>query len=98
MWEWKRLREAGKQTETKKTGLLIFGTLPPTGGKLKSVTLHQVTAGWVRDEQSAEDDTGQSILGGLHQIVDVDVDIIVIFDVVHRGFSRDLEDDQARPL
>lgn len=88
----------GGQKTNKKTGLLIFGTLPPTEGKLKSITFEQVTAGWVRDEQSAEDDTGQSILGGLHQIVDMDVDIIVIFDVVHRGFSRDLEDDQARPL
>lgn len=41
---------------------------------------------------------GQSVLGGLHQIVDMDVDVIVVFDVVHGGLSRDLVDDQARPL
>lgn len=87
-----------KQTNKKKTGLLIFGTSPPAGGKLKSLTLSQVTTGRVRDEPSAEDETKQSVLGGLHQIVDVDVDVIVIFDVVYRGLSRDLINDQACPL
>lgn len=98
-----RMKEASKgpkklKIKIKKTGLLIFGTSPPAGGKLNSVTLSQVTAGRVRGEPSADDTTGQSVLGGLHQVVDVDVDIIVIFDVVYCGLSWDLVDDQARPL
>lgn len=40
----------------------------------------------------------QSLLGGLHQIIHMDVDVIVIFDVIHCGLSWDLEDDQACPL
>lgn len=40
----------------------------------------------------------QSVLGGLHQVVDVDVDVVVIFDVIHRGLGWDLVDDQPRPL
>lgn len=77
---------------------MIFGTSPPAGDKLKSVTLKQIKTSQVRDEPVVEDETGQSVLGGLHQIVDVNVDIIVIFDVVYCGLSWDLVDDQARPL
>lgn len=69
------------------------------GEELKSLTLKQVTTGWDKDKSSAEDDeTRQSVLGGLHQVVDVDVNIIVIFDVVYCGLCWDLIDDQARPL
>lgn len=38
------------------------------------------------------------VLGGFNQVVDVDVDVVVVFDVVHRGLGGDLIDDQARPL
>lgn len=51
-----------------------------------------------RANEWARGELGQSVLGGLHQIVDMDVDVIVVFDVVHSGLSRDLVDDQARPL
>lgn len=54
--------------------------------------------GRVRDEPSAGEETRQSVLGGLHQIIDMDVDVIVIFDVVHRGLGWNLVDDQPRPL
>lgn len=46
----------------------------------------------------AGEETRQSVLSGLHQVVDVDVDIVVVFDVVHCGLSRDLVDDQSCPL
>lgn len=78
--------------------VLIFGTSPPTREKLKSVTLSQVTAGQVRDEPSTEDESGQLVLGSFHQIIDVDVDVIVIFDVVYSGLSWNLVNNQARPL
>lgn len=78
---------------------MIFGTSSsPTGGKLKSVTLLTGNNCSVRDEPLAVDKTRQSVLGGLHQIVDVDVDVIVIFDIVYRGLSWDLVDDQACSL
>lgn len=38
------------------------------------------------------------ILGGLDQVVDVNVEIVIVFDVVDRGLSRDLVDDQPGSL
>lgn len=38
------------------------------------------------------------ILGGLDQVVDVNVEIVVVFDVVDRGLGRDLVDDQPGSL
>lgn len=37
-------------------------------------------------------------LGGLHQVVDVNVEIVVVFDVVDRGLGGDLVDDQPGSL
>lgn len=37
-------------------------------------------------------------LGGFHQVIDMDMKVIVIFDVVDGGLGRDLVDDQARSL
>lgn len=54
--------------------------------------------GRVRDEPSAGEEARQSVLGGLHQIIHMDVDVIVIFDVVHGGLGWNLVDDQSRPL
>lgn len=72
--------------------------MAPAGRTLKSVTLSQVTTGRVTGEMSATGDSGQSALGGLHQVIDVDVNVIVIFDVIYGGLSWDLVDDQASPL
>lgn len=47
----------------------------------------------VKLEPTAEDETRQSVLGGLHQVVDVDVNIVVILYVVDGGLRRDLVDD-----
>lgn len=38
------------------------------------------------------------ILGGLDQVVDVNVEIVVVFDVVDGGLGRDLVDDQPGSL
>ena len=37
-------------------------------------------------------------LGGLDQVIDVDVKVIVIFDIVDGGLGWDLVDHQAGPL
>ena len=37
-------------------------------------------------------------LGGFDQVIDVDVKVIIVFDVVDRGFGWDLVDDQACSL
>lgn len=37
-------------------------------------------------------------LGGFHQVVYMDVKIVVVFDVVDGGLGWDLVDDQASPL
>lgn len=73
-------------------------TLRPTAGEVKSVTLKQVTTGWDEDEPLAGDETGQSVLGGLHEIVDVDVNVIIVFDVIYCGLCWNLVDDQSCPL
>ena len=39
-----------------------------------------------------------SVLGGLDQVVDMDVKVIVVFDVVYRRLGRDLVDHQACSL
>ena len=40
----------------------------------------------------------QQRLGGFDQVVDVDVEVVVVFDVVDGGLGWDLVDDQACPL
>lgn len=37
-------------------------------------------------------------LGGFDQVIDVDMKVIIIFDIVDRGFGWDLVDDQACSL
>lgn len=37
-------------------------------------------------------------LGGFDQVIDMDMKVIIIFDVVDRGFGWDLVDDQAGSL
>lgn len=54
--------------------------------------------GQVGGEPLARGKLGQSVLGGLHQIIDMNMDVVIIFDVVHCGLSWDLIDDQPRPL
>lgn len=83
--------------QKKPLGLLTCGMSPPTGEKLDSLTLY-VTPGRDKYEPLVGDETWQSVLGGLHQVVNVDVDVIVIFNVVYSGLRWDLVDDQARPL
>ena len=38
------------------------------------------------------------LLGGFHQVIDVDMKVIIIFDIVDRGLGWDLVDDQAGSL
>lgn len=39
-----------------------------------------------------------NVLGGLHEIVDMDVNVIVVFDVIYSGLGWNLVDDQSRSL
>lgn len=65
----------------------MTGISPPTEGKKTTI----FNTGWNEYESSAE--TRQSVLGGLHQIVHMDVNVVVVFYVIYSGLRGDLIDD-----
>lgn len=74
------------------------GTITRSPPRTEICSTLEPTHGQVGSEPWARPGLGQSGLGGFHQVVDVDVHVVVVFDVVHGGLSRDLVDDQARPF
>ena len=65
--------------------------------KRRSFTVHQVVLSRTNRKRKRKR-RSQQRLGGLDQVVDVDVEVVVVFDVVDGGLGWDLVDDQAGPL